>query len=183
MANPVESTSRSAISGSSLYLSAFGAPAGGGSGFDTLDFSMPSYGDAVKGPTKDPPSFSNPFGDVKIPSLSSEEATSEPKKDSPDAFIEAKKEEQKAAEAKKAADAEAAAQKKVADAEAAAQKKAEKEARRQAELEKQRAAVERAREAKEAPVSSAVMLLRNERRSIVPVETIPYTGSGYIEPV
>jgi hypothetical protein len=151
MANPVESTSQSAISGSSLYLSAFGAPGGGGSGFDTLDFSMPSYGDSVRGPTKDPPSFSNPFGDIKIPSLSTEEATSaDSKKDSPDAFIEAKKAEQKAEQ-------KAAEDKKAADAEAAAQKKAEKEARRQAELEKQRAAVERAREAKEAaPVSSVV---------------------------
>jgi DNA polymerase III gamma/tau subunit len=88
-----------------------------------------------------------------------EKAAAESQKAADKAAAEAQKADEKAdqkaakeaaAEAKKA-EKEAAEAKKQADAEQAATKKAEKEARRQAELEKQRLAVERARENDEAP--------------------------------
>jgi flagellar biosynthesis/type III secretory pathway protein FliH len=116
---------------------------------DSMDFSMPSYSDAIKSATLDtsasssskpaPPSF-NPFEDS-----SKDDAAS----------AAAKAEEKAAAEAKKAED------KARAELEAAT-KKAEKEARRQAELEKQKAAAERTKAAQEekaaAPASSSVEL-------------------------
>ena len=174
----VQSSIDSAISGSSIYLSAD----------DYLDFSMPSYGSSVSdSPSKakaDAPTFGNPFKDFDFSSPKADEAPSTPDKEVEDkaaaeakkaeekAAAEAKKAEEKAAAearkaeekarkaeekaAKEAAEAEKKAAKEAAEAEkkekeaAAEAKKAEKEARRQAELEKQRLAVERAKEAKEA---------------------------------
>lgn len=110
---------------------------------ETLDFSMPSYGDydSKSAQSKEEaPSFGNPFGDFKF---GQDESSSSSDVEAP--AIDKKAEERAAREAKKAEEEAAAAQ-----------KKAEKEARRQAELEKQKAAVERAKavkEAKEAPVA------------------------------
>ena len=109
---------------SSIVVSAFGAPASeaASTSFGTMDFSMPSYGDAVGGKvdnTKDTaPAFANPFPEVS----------------------EAKQAESKlaAAEAKQAAAA--------AKEEAAAKKVEEKAARRAAEAEKQKEAVARSNE-------------------------------------
>jgi colicin import membrane protein len=116
---------------SSIVVSAFGAPASeaASTSFGTMDFSMPSYGDAVGGKvdnTKDTaPAFANPFSEV------SEAKQAESKQ----AAAEAK---QAAAEAKQAAAA--------AKEEAAAKKVEEKAARRAAEAEKQKEAVARSNE-------------------------------------
>jgi hypothetical protein len=114
-------------------------------GAETMDFSLPSYGEATKGDVKakgagNVPSF-NPFGDFKPEIVSQKEsATSEPA---------AVMEEKVAVETKKADDKAAkAATKAAADAEikaAAEAKKAQKEARLKAEKEKQKAAQERAK--------------------------------------
>lgn len=150
-----EYTSPSAVSASSIYLSASD---------DFLDFSMPSYGSSVKdNPSKakaDAPSFSNPFADFDFKAPSSKVDELEPSKpaeeDKKAEEAAAKKaEEADKAAAKKAQEAEKAAAKK-AEEEAAAAKKAEKEARRQAELEKQRAAVERNKEKEEAAAPAPV---------------------------
>lgn len=158
----VQSTSRSAISGSSLYLSA--------GNFDTMDFSMPSYSDATKaGEKKEAPSFGNPFGGfggseenpaadeaqvdkaaekaAAAAAKAEEKAAAEARKADEKEYATAKKAEEKAAkeaenETKKA-EKEAAAAKKAEDTAQAADKQAEKQARRQAELQKQREAVER----------------------------------------
>ena len=124
---------------------------------ETMDFSMPSYSGAVKGDTTSGakeapgiPSF-NPF------------ASSEPKEEEPAAAAAATAvsvDDSKAAEAKAAAeqskaDAKAAAEKKKADDKAADEaKKAEKEARRLEQIEKQKEAVERAKQ-KEADKAAA----------------------------
>jgi hypothetical protein len=104
------------------------------SGDDFLDFSMPSYGDAVGESTAKAkpdlaPSFANPF---------SAPPAAEQKEDKAAAAAQ-KAEDKAAAETKKAEDKAA----KEAKAEA---KKAEKEARLESEKEKQRLAVERANE-------------------------------------
>ena len=102
------------MSSSAYFLSAFGAPSGGGgSSFETMDFSMPSYGDTKQ--SEAPPAFSNPFPDLVLPS----------KTEDKQAAAEAK---QEAADAKEAA---------------AAKKIEERAARRVAEMEKQKEAVAR----------------------------------------
>ena len=129
----IETSPVSAISGSSIQLAD-----------EYLDFAMPSYGDTVTNSAKakssdSAPAFSNPFADFG--STSSDTAAEDK------AASKAAK-EQDAAD-KKAAKEQDAADKKAADEAAAAQKKAEKEARREAEKEKQRLAVQRANEIKE----------------------------------
>lgn len=139
----VQSTSTSAISGSSLYLA--GAA-------EYLDFSMPSYDNnqAASKPKAEAPSFGNPFADFDF-SLKSDDDSSSSSSDNGAAEAAAKAEEKAAAE-KKAAEAKKADEKAAKEAakqkaeDEAAAKKAEKEARRKAELEKQKAAVERAKE-------------------------------------
>lgn len=138
-------------------------------GVETMDFSMPSYSDATKSESmkskssdSGAPSF-NPFGDFDF-GMNKDEAAAPAEEASPaapaavkdtskedaKAAEKAKKEEEKAAAAAKKAEEKAAAEAKKAEEKAAAEaKKAEKEARRKAELEKQKAAVERAKEAKE----------------------------------
>jgi NADH dehydrogenase/NADH:ubiquinone oxidoreductase subunit G len=175
----VQSTSRSAISGSSLYLSG---------SFDTMDFSMPSYSDSTKpvGKEKDAPLFGNPFGEKpaadeaqvdKAAEKAAAEATKDEEKAAAEArkadekeYATAKKAEEKAAkeaekEAKKA-EKEAAAAKKAEDATQAADKQAEKQARRQAELQKQREAVERSKavEAGSAPAPAPAVSPINHQR-------------------
>lgn len=115
---------------------------------ETLDFSMPSYDQATKerelkfGTTSSPPSF-NPFGDFE-PSVKDDTSAADKK-----AEEERKEQEKKdAAERKQKEEEEKQAE--------IARKKAEKEARLQAEREKQKAAAERAaaEKAKEAEASS-----------------------------
>lgn len=137
----VQSTSTSAISGSSLYLA--GAA-------EYLDFSMPSYDNnqAASKPKAEAPSFGNPFADFDFSLKSDDDSSSS----SDNGAAEAAKAEEKAAAEKKAAEAKKADEKAAKEAakqkaeDEAAAKKAEKEARRKAELEKQKAAVERAKE-------------------------------------
>ena len=169
----VQSTSESAISDSSLYLSG---------SFDTMDFSMPSYSESTKpsGKEKEAPTFSNVFGlggseekpaadEAQVDKAAEkaaadatkaeEKAAAEARKAEEKEYADSKKAEEKAAkeaekEAKKA-EKEAAAAKKAEDAAQAADKLAEKQARLQAELQKQREAVERTKAAAEAESASA----------------------------
>ena len=148
-----QSTSTSAISGSSLYLA--GAA-------EYLDFSMPSYDNnqAASKPKAEAPSFGNPFADFDFSLKSDDDSSSSSDNGAAEAAAKAEEKaaaEKKAAEAKKAdekAAKEAAKQK--AEDEAAA-KKAEKEARRKAELEKQKAAVERAKEKESVRISTIII--------------------------
>ncbi len=131
----IETSPVSAISGSSIQLAD-----------DYLDFSMPSYGDTVTNSAKvkssdSAPAFSNPFADFGSTSS--------------DTAAEDKAAKEQDAAASKAAKEQAAADKKAADEAVAAQKKAEKEARREAEKEKQRLAVQRANEIKEEKAAAA----------------------------
>jgi flagellar biosynthesis GTPase FlhF len=181
----VQSTSPSAISGSSLYLA---APA------DYLDFSLPSYSDnqATSKPKVEAPSFSNPFENFdftapKSDTSSSDDSTTAEEtaaKEQAKAIAEDKAAKQKEAAAdekstkeaaKKAKEEEKAAKdaaKKQAEEEGAA-KKAEKEARRQAELEKQKAAVQRASSI--VPVSFII-------HSVTESITISVTNSSHFLP-
>jgi myosin heavy subunit len=186
----VQSTSRSAISGSSLYLS--------GGNFDTMDFSMPSYSDSTKGVGEkaerrgEAPTFGNPFGALggseekpaadeaqvdKAAEKAAAEATKAEEKAAADArkaeekeYVATKKAEEKAAkeadkEAKKA-EKEAAEAKKAEDTAQAEKKQAEKQARRLAELQKQKDAVERAKaaEANSAPAPAPAVSPTNHWR-------------------
>jgi hypothetical protein len=171
---------RSATESSNMLLSAFGAPTSGFSGgsFETLDFSMPSYEESASKPSveKAAPAFSSPFGDIKMPSASSESEDSGEDKAAARAAEKKAEIERKAKEAEErraasAADKQAAADRKAAeqaekdaavqrraDERAAADKskadevaaadqaKAEKTARREAQLQKQKEATARANE-------------------------------------
>jgi hypothetical protein len=120
---------------------------------------MPSYGSSVDSSAKPKaddgvPSFGNPFGDFDFNkgTPKSEDTPSAPvvDKEAEKAAAVATKVDEKAAkeaavEAKRVEKEEAEGRKKEAEA-AAEAKKAEKEARRQSELEKQKMAVERAKE-------------------------------------
>lgn len=173
----VESTTiatKSVSSPSSVLLSI------GGQSYDTLDFSLPSYSEATKtgdatrssadiDSKSEPPSFKNPFGDLKLPVPNVEEDATAKKTEADKKAAEeisaadkAKKaaEEKAAADAKSAADKEAKAKaaeeakaKAEADkAKAAAEKEATekaKEARKAAEKAKQEEAVARARKVAE----------------------------------
>ena len=161
LSHQVEAHIASAISTSNLQLA--------GNSFETLDFSMPSY-DGSSAKPKEIPGFSNPFSsgsgsesssapkvDLDLPSFSnpfgsmlggddgSDDASKQAAAEAKQAASDAKKAEKEAAEAQKKAEKESAE----------AQKKAEKEARKKAELEKQRAMVERAKAAKEAEAEAA----------------------------
>mmetsp|Transcript_59778 Transcript_59778/g.173180 ORF Transcript_59778/g.173180 Transcript_59778/m.173180 type:complete len:447 (-) Transcript_59778:803-2143(-) len=162
MAN-VQSTSISAISGNSLYLSA---------ATEYLDFSMPSYGSSISDTTAKPkaeaPSFSNPFNDFDFGKK--EESPVEEKVDDGKAAAEAAKkaekekadkeaaekkkaEEKAAAEAKKAEEEKAAAQAKKAEQETAEKKKADEAAAKEAAKSKEaeeKAAAEAKKAEKEA---------------------------------
>jgi hypothetical protein len=178
----VQSTSPSAISGSSLYLA---GPA------DYLDFSLPSYSDnqAASKPKVEAPSFSNPFADFDFTSPKSdtsssadsaaaeetaakEKATAEEKAAKKEAAADEKATKEAAKKAKEEEKAAKESSKKQAEEEAAA-KKVEKEARRQGELEKQRAAVQRASSTE--PVS---FLIHSVTESI----TIFVTNSSHFLP-
>lgn len=145
---------------SSNVLVSIGAPKiGGGSSFETLDFSMPSYDENTASTSgssaeKSAPAFTNPFPELKLPEQTAP---------APDVAAEKKaKEEAKVAEEKDKAEAkkakEEAKQKKIAEekakqeeAEAKAKVAAEEKKRRIAEEKaKQEAAVKRAIEAKKA---------------------------------
>lgn len=145
------------VSLNTMTISA-GAPGKfGGATFDTLDFSLPSYNEAVSGksaPKEEAaaPLFTNPFGGG-----SSEEDTSaadQAKEDKRTAAEQAKADreaaraEKEAEKARKAEEKAAAEAKKAEEKAAAEQAKVEKEARRKEQLEKQRLAVERQKEAK-----------------------------------
>lgn len=157
--------------GSSSTLLA-GAPSfGGGSSFDTLDFSLPSYSEANGGTAekseapKSAPGFSAGFPELKLPgsgdSESSAPAVDEAEKKAADEASKkaaeedkaaAKKaaEEDKAAKAKAKEDARIAKEKEAAEKEAAAEKKkAELAVRREAEKQKQEEMVARQRAADE----------------------------------
>lgn len=130
----------SAISGSSMFLAAQS---------EYLDFSMPSYDNnqAVGKSSKlDAPSFNSPFGDFDFGASKSDsvDTSADDSKAAEEKAAAAAAKEQAAADEKAAKEAA----KKQAEDEAAA-KKAEKEARRKAEIEKQKAAVERAKAQKE----------------------------------
>ena len=109
---------------SSVLLSAFGAPkGGGGASYETLDFSLPSYGEATSRPSSSSsaPSFTASFPELKLPSSTEEApAAAEP---AGDKEAEKKAAEEEKAAAKKAADEEKAAAKKAAEEEKAAAKK------------------------------------------------------------
>jgi chemotaxis protein histidine kinase CheA len=133
------------VPSNTMTISAFG-----GNSFETVDFSLPSYDQAVGKATKafdqlEAPKFVNPFG-----SSDSEDKTADEAKDDTKAAVETAKQdkqaEREAAKAEREA-AKAEAEAKKAEEKAAAEKaKAEKEARKQEQLEKQRAAVERQKE-------------------------------------
>lgn len=100
------------ITQSSLTVS-IGAPTfGGGSSFETLDFSLPSYSESTGGASdgavkkNEPPSFKADFPELKLPS-------EEKKADDGKAEADAKKEAEDKAAAKKAAEEEKAAKAKV----------------------------------------------------------------------
>lgn len=145
---------------------------------ETMDFSMPSYGSAYSGDTvtgakaaPEIPSF-NPFG-----SSSSSEPAAPVKEDTSAADAAAKKAEEKAAAEAKKAEEKAAAEAKKAEEKAAAEakkaeeeaKKAEKEARRLAEIEKQKEAVERAKQKKAEEAAAAAA----KEESAAPEISIP----------
>lgn len=102
---------------SSLMVS-IGAPSfAGGSSFETLDFSLPSYGEATgdaksSDAPKSAPSFSASFPELKLPGESSNSAVDEAaeKKKAEEAK---KAEEEKAAAAKKSAEEDKVAKAKV----------------------------------------------------------------------
>lgn len=108
------------ITQSSLTVS-IGAPSfGGGSSFETLDFSLPSYSESTGGASdgavkkNEPPSFKADFPELKLPS---EEKKADDGKAEADAKAkaeaDAKKEAEDKAAAKKAAEEEKAAKAKV----------------------------------------------------------------------
>jgi len=154
---------------SDILLSA-GAPSFGGGSFETMDFSMPSYGDAVGGakeadaaPKKDLSNvFANPFGGSSDSEESSAavEGKAAAKEDAAAAKADAaaakadaaadaaaaKAETKAAKEDAKRAAAEEKAAKEQADTDAKAAKDAAKEERKAAEKEKQRLAVESQKE-------------------------------------
>lgn len=143
------------VPSNTMTISAFG-----GNSFETVDFSLPSYDQAVGKATKafdqlDAPKFVNPFG-----SSDSEDKTADEAKDDAKAAAETAKQdkqaEREAAKAEREA-AKAEAEAKKAEEKAAAEKaKAEKEARKQEQLEKQRAAVERQKERSKSEVKEEV---------------------------
>ena len=145
------------VTSNSMTISAFGAPGGGvGGSFETVDFSLPSYDQAVGKATKameqiEAPKFSNPFGSSDSEDKVADEAKDE-KKDEGTAEREAAKSEREAAKA----EAEA---KKAEEKAAAEQAKAAKEARKKEQLEKQRAAVERQKEYNKSEVKEEVRSL------------------------
>mmetsp|Transcript_16602 Transcript_16602/g.24634 ORF Transcript_16602/g.24634 Transcript_16602/m.24634 type:complete len:422 (+) Transcript_16602:54-1319(+) len=150
----------SSLSSSDVLLS-IGAPRfGGGDSFETLDFSLPSYGEATKSDTlspssssssssDSPPAFSNPFGELKMPERATESAKVTPapapapvaKKDdaAEKAAEKADAEARKADEKARKAEEKAAAEAKKAEEKAAAEakKEAEKAAAEKKEAEKQ----------------------------------------------
>ena len=144
---------------SNILLSA-GAPSfSSGGSFDTLDFSLPSYGDALKGDTesspKKAPAFSASFPELKLPETPSSSPAPEPQKDdtaAAEAKAAAEAEKKAAADAKAEAKAAAEAEKKAA-AEAAAQKKAEAQARKEQQKRLQQEMVEKANAAKQAELA------------------------------
>lgn len=135
------------VQSSSMAISAFGAPGKfTGSSFESVDFSLPSYDEAVGGKATpregEAPKFTNPFGSFDS---GSDEAESKPAADEAKVDKAAEREAAKARKAEEKAEAEA----KKAEEKAAAEKaKADKEARRKEQMELQRAAVERQKEAK-----------------------------------
>lgn len=157
-----EMLSSSASYDSSVMLSAFG-----GQSFETLDFSLPSYSDAVGGAKdaiKEAPKFANPFGslmggeepavedtakaDTKAAAEAAraeKESEKEEARAAKEAEREAARSEKEAAASRKAEEKAAAEAKKAEEKAAVEQEKADKEARRKEQLEKQREAVERAK--------------------------------------
>ena len=134
---------------------------------ETMDFSMPSYGDTLKGDTagvKEAPGIPNfnPFGSREEPKEEEPAAAVEQSSKADEkAAAEARKADEKAAAEAKKADEKAAAEAKKAEEKAAAEaKKAEKEARRAAEMEKQKEAAERSKqkEADKAAAAASVSL-------------------------
>ena len=110
---------------SSLLISA-GAPSfGGGSSFETLDFSLPSYSEANGGDSKPAEPKSAPsFPELKIPgSEAKEEVKEESKVSAADEEAAKKAAEEEKAAAKKKAEEEKAAAKKAAEEEKAAKAK------------------------------------------------------------
>ncbi|KAL7508103.1 hypothetical protein ACHAXN_005195 [Cyclotella atomus] len=151
----VDYASPTQVESSSLIVS-IGAPSfGGGQSFETLDFSLPSYDQAVSG------------GDVAKPAAketpeddgAAKAAEKAAKEEAAAAERAAKEEARKAAAEKKEAErAEKAAAeaKKQEEADAKAKKEADKAARIAAEKEKQRQAVERQKAAKEESAAPAI---------------------------
>jgi len=137
----VKQTLQRRVDAPSLVLSA---------AIETMDFSMPSYSKTLEGDTTGVkqapgiPSF-NPSFTFGI--KEDKEETAAPAADTSAADEKVSKaDERAAAEAKKAEEKAAAEAKKAEEKAAAEAKKAEKEARRLAEIEKQKEAVERAKQ-------------------------------------
>lgn len=112
----------------SVTVSVGGPSFGGGASFDTLDFSLPSYGEATSGSSdaksdapKSAPSFSASFPELKLPGAT--EASNEPKASAVDEEAAVKKAEEEKAAAKNSAEEEKAAAKKTAEEEKAAKAK------------------------------------------------------------
>eukprot|EP00804_Cyclotella_cryptica_P030497 CCRYP_008542-RE/>CCRYP_008542-RE protein AED:0.42 eAED:0.41 QI:0/0.75/0.6/1/0.75/0.6/5/593/485 len=164
---PVDSAASPQIESSSVVVSV-GAPTfGGGGSFETLDFSLPSYDEAVGGDVSSKPSQKKEASDFlggltgtssqndedSAAAKAAEKAAKEQADAEAKAAAQAAKEEAKraAAEEKEAERAEKAAAeaKKQEEAQAQAAKEAEKEARKAAEREKQRQAAERQKAARE----------------------------------
>eukprot|EP00586_Coscinodiscus_wailesii_P023904 CAMPEP_0172504670 /NCGR_PEP_ID=MMETSP1066-20121228/180454_1 /TAXON_ID=671091 /ORGANISM="Coscinodiscus wailesii, Strain CCMP2513" /LENGTH=418 /DNA_ID=CAMNT_0013280945 /DNA_START=137 /DNA_END=1393 /DNA_ORIENTATION=- len=123
--------------------------------YETLDFSMPSYSDpsSTSSSSPSPPSFANPFTELKLPPPNTEKAA-EDKAEEVKAAAEdkAKAAEEKKAAAEKAKEERLAAEKKKQEEVAARRAEeekaaAEKKARVEAEKQKQREAAEKAKQA------------------------------------
>jgi len=161
---------------SSNILLSVGYGGNKGASFDTLDFSLPSYNEAVGGESeskKEAPAFTPSFPELKLPgSTASTPApaptptpTTTPDTSAADAKAEQKaaaeaekkanEEEKKAKEEEKKAKEEAAAAKKQADEEAAAKKQAEAAARKERQKQLQQEMVEKAAAAKKAEAEAA----------------------------
>jgi hypothetical protein len=194
----VQTSASSVFSGSSIYLSddfldfsmpSYGSSVGDSTAKAKASDNAPSFANPFSDFNFKAPSMPSFKSDDDAPAAvvedkeveqsrkAEEKAAAESQKAADKAAAEAQKADEKAdqkaakeaaAEAKKA-EKEAAEAKKQADAEQAATKKAEKEARRQAELEKQKLAVERARVVDEepAPVSCCISGISFE---LIPME-------------
>lgn len=167
VAAPIVQQSTVGFQSSNMLLSGFGAPSGvGGASFETLDFSMPSYGESTAAPKKAeaPPAFSNPFGDVKMPEIGSGDSSADaPSGDEKAAARAAEKQAEIERKGREAEERRVAAE---ADKAAASERKAAERAEKDAENQRraeERAAADQSKAAEKADKEAAAQRRADER--------------------